>query len=516
MLLLMLALLALKVGNSSLILGSLWGEDGNVFLNQALEGGVKAVWSPYNGYLHLFPRLVALLASQFPLAFIPGLFNLGWLLAVGIAVFLICHYGRQHALSNASCLILVGCVLLQPNNGEAFFTLTNAHWFIAIALILFICHPDTTKPGVFTSTALIIAGLTGPFALITLPILVLQTLLHRRMTKAAVVYLIIIGSALIQVYFLVASDRVDSTAPMDPDYRHWLQALWVFFTFGLNSVFGATCALLVWVLFAYALAMQLIRGSHQERVLQVSLLALAAMFYLAGLLTQRHEPQLLSPLGICSRYYLIPYTLLIFSAGLAFRYFATIGVLALVAFALVCIQGAVRVDRGEQQWMAYSRLAEQVSPLYIPIAPSMPAFPGWAAHVQKQLPPLTAVQIPLDQLHVYNAVRLDTPGEMALETGDVEPSIQFSLPQCQDQRYLGVVVHAWREKGGFAQLFWGQQFNFKEQRSVRRFYPTGDVVMHFAFKRRHKDDTLRLDPTENLGKSVIHDVQLVCLGGTTN
>jgi hypothetical protein len=41
----------------------LWAEDGSIFLTQDEQMGVRAWWEPYNGYLHLLPRLIAWIAS---------------------------------------------------------------------------------------------------------------------------------------------------------------------------------------------------------------------------------------------------------------------------------------------------------------------------------------------------------------------------------------------------------------------------------------------------------------------
>src|SRR5215213_3404491 len=42
----------------------LWAEDGSIFLTQDEQMGVRAWWEPYNGYLHLLPRLIAWIASH--------------------------------------------------------------------------------------------------------------------------------------------------------------------------------------------------------------------------------------------------------------------------------------------------------------------------------------------------------------------------------------------------------------------------------------------------------------------
>ena len=45
----------------------LYGEDGSVFLPAALRDGLAPVATPYQGYLHVVPRLLAFVVAQFPI-----------------------------------------------------------------------------------------------------------------------------------------------------------------------------------------------------------------------------------------------------------------------------------------------------------------------------------------------------------------------------------------------------------------------------------------------------------------
>ena len=42
----------------------LWAEDGSIFLTQDEQMGIRAWVEPYNGYLHILPRLIAWFASR--------------------------------------------------------------------------------------------------------------------------------------------------------------------------------------------------------------------------------------------------------------------------------------------------------------------------------------------------------------------------------------------------------------------------------------------------------------------
>src|SRR5258708_1828976 len=46
------------------IYGFLWGEDGKIFLKQAYDLGARSIITPYAQYLHVIPRLIALVFSK--------------------------------------------------------------------------------------------------------------------------------------------------------------------------------------------------------------------------------------------------------------------------------------------------------------------------------------------------------------------------------------------------------------------------------------------------------------------
>nr|WP_146219617.1 hypothetical protein [Pseudomonas sp. RW407] len=509
---LVVALLALRVGNHNLILASLWAEDGTVFLNQANAIGFHSLWLPYNGYLHLYPRITALLATWLPLSAVPLFFNVSWFLAVAAAVFSLYYFARKQAFGPMTCLLLIACVLLQPSSGETLFTLTNAQWFIGIALILYICGPNNPKPNPATYLALALAALTGPFALIALPVLLVQSLYARKAMPSLGSCLILLICSGIQLYFLINSDRMGGSRVLDTNYQHWLKALWTSLSFGLSSRTGSICALAIWVIFLTATAKQLRSGNRQAITLQISLLFLAGLLLAAGMMTEKQAPHTLSPLGAGSRYYLIPYTLLIVSAFLSFRRYPVLGLLALLLFSIICTKGFMKLDRGELQWPAYTRLAKIAGPLYIPIAPNTGAFPGWSVYTEAPTHPGRTIGLPLENTYTYNVQASIQPEGLGIQPTSSDPLIRFVVPACTDSRYIGVIINAWREQDGFVQMFWGKDFAFDEQHSLRRYYPAGDTTIQFAYERRETDNTVRLDPSENQGKIVIRDIQLSCLG----
>lgn len=64
----MAATLSCVRGGFDLGATTLWAEDGTVFVQGAYEHGLSAFITPYVGYLHLVPRLIAAVSTQLPLA----------------------------------------------------------------------------------------------------------------------------------------------------------------------------------------------------------------------------------------------------------------------------------------------------------------------------------------------------------------------------------------------------------------------------------------------------------------
>src|SRR5260370_42508366 len=53
-----------------------YAEDGVIFFREQVEFGWRAIFRPYSGYLHLMPRLIALITSAAPVASQPLIFAL--------------------------------------------------------------------------------------------------------------------------------------------------------------------------------------------------------------------------------------------------------------------------------------------------------------------------------------------------------------------------------------------------------------------------------------------------------
>jgi hypothetical protein len=76
---------------------------------------------------------------------------------------------------------------------------------------------------------------------------------------------------------------------------------------------------------------------------------------------------------------------------------------------------------------------------------------------------------------------------------------------CSGSSYLGLEVATWRSRMGWAELRWGGA-SLREgagDNSLRRFYPAGAALMHFALRRRPADNLLVLRPAMGVSDSAM-------------
>ncbi len=147
----------------------LWAEDGSIFLQQDHDWGARAIFEPYNGYLHLLPRLIAWLASHTAdVAWWPAIYNgLAFVISVGLFARLA---SRRVELPHKTWLMLAFPLVV--GSGEALINVTNLQWVTAFFLVLqlFTTRAETWPQRLGDLTILGIVGLNGPFAILLLPL----------------------------------------------------------------------------------------------------------------------------------------------------------------------------------------------------------------------------------------------------------------------------------------------------------------------------------------------------------
>lgn len=179
-----LALFRLNPGEA---LHSLWAEDGGVFLRGAeLNSWFTTAFRPYGGYMHMFPRVIAGIASLFPLADGSAVMNiLQALVHAGCAVFTyfcLRGYIQNRALRIAApiavCAATVGAETADFTGGLQFMVLP-------VAAIAVLWSPRSRLTRGFACVFLYAACASTPFGAIPTLLFALRLYAERTRGSAA-------------------------------------------------------------------------------------------------------------------------------------------------------------------------------------------------------------------------------------------------------------------------------------------------------------------------------------------
>lgn len=153
---------------------TLWAEDGGIFLNDALNGvGWSGIFQPYEGYLHVVPRLAAnTVVSFFPVDAYALVMSLSSCVLIGIVALMVFHFSKDLCENTlirfcwASATILVA-----PGPLETLGNYANIHWYLLwlTPWLLLRAAKSRVGGGLLFITALLVS-LTEILVLIFIPI----------------------------------------------------------------------------------------------------------------------------------------------------------------------------------------------------------------------------------------------------------------------------------------------------------------------------------------------------------
>lgn len=227
---------------------TIWAEDYGIFLVQALQHPWH-LFTPYNGYEQLVPRIFGQVASMVPLPR-AALFDAvgGSVLDVGCAFY--CYYASEGFIrSRALRVILVTAILLVGIAPiEVVANPTNSQWYLMCALFFGVLWRPRSRAGMIASALVaFLATSTNPIALIFAPVLAIRLLALRQPREHAVTMGYVAGwipqAIVILSTYGTRSQRVTSTATIGqtvPYYFHWvpLRALGWHLSWWLSQVAG--------------------------------------------------------------------------------------------------------------------------------------------------------------------------------------------------------------------------------------------------------------------------------------
>jgi len=160
----------------------IYAEDGAVFLEDWLiRPSVALLWEPYDGYLHLIPRIISSGVSLLPAAWW-ALASTAGAGAVTGAVGALSSVAARHLIQSRFITFAVGLVpLILPFAGvEALGNLANVHWYMLYLAfwIMFVSSTGTCRP-ILWGVVMFAATTTEIQVVILLPILALLEWRHR-------------------------------------------------------------------------------------------------------------------------------------------------------------------------------------------------------------------------------------------------------------------------------------------------------------------------------------------------
>ena len=493
----------------------LWAEDANVFINDVYSQGLSSIIKPYAGYLHLYPRFWSMLLPYIGIHNAPIWLFAGWFAAVIVMGFLLVKALNSVGIKSNEALLLLALIYLQPSNGEIYFTITNAQWFLGFALGAWYLIKLNVGNTVADLVILSILILTGPFGVLLLPVLSIKYFVFKNSKPDKIViflYMLCVG---VQILSMLTSVRVSS--PVDLNLTHWLKAAGVFITMGLPGLFKLL-ALGLWLFVANGI-FQVFRDKNCTPRQQGAVLIIiyGLVIYAASLYASRNAPHILSPFGGGSRYFWIPYASL-FAAAILFasKQWTKYGIYALI-FVICCVGlSEPKIQRNPTDFRARLKFSE-IEKRNIKINPFWEVWPDvWRINYAQ--PKLISTP------HVFHELTIDdvlgVRGDinkkseiLSIQNQDSDPYLIFKIPaECEKYKYIALIADTARESPSYAQFFWGnsQNHKFLEKYSRSSFVGKGRNELVYAIEKNFNVDMIRFDPSGDKELQNIYKLKMYC------
>lgn|GEM_PF-2684330 len=312
--------------------GYLWAEDGRIFLGQAYQLQGSSILTVYNGYLHLLPRLIALLSIHlFPLYQIPLVFMVACVIITCLVSVYLYDVASRHMPICAAWLIALAPLLI-PSRGEVWLNITDLQWIVGLALLVILWEearrPASDMLSVWSMLArsglVMLFTLSGPQGILFAPWVLVLVLYFRHMrhiqhpfsTSFFVLYGVAMG---IQAVLMIRSPApyLNSADPHPGLLHEMMHFSWVteFLRDCVLSLFFPGSWLsdpaLIWSIAAALVSVLLLAGilksPRATSYLCLGLLLLALEFWLLSVLRSRafHVPFQWNLWG--GRYYFEPF-----------------------------------------------------------------------------------------------------------------------------------------------------------------------------------------------------------------
>lgn len=493
----------------------LWAEDANVFINDVFLQGISSIIKPYAGYIHFYPRLWSMLLPYIGIHYAPIWFFAGWFTSVVVMGFLLVKALKSVELKTNEALLLLGLIYLQPTNGEIYFTITNAQWFLGFALGAWCLIKFNVESAIVEAIILSILTLTGPFGVLLLPALIIKYCVFKNPKPHRILVFVYILCVGVQILSMATTARMSS--PLDLNLAHWLKAIEVFVTMGFFGIFKLL-AVGLWLFVVYG-TFQVIRDKNRTPRQQGAVLMIlyGLVIYAASLYAAKNAPHILSPFGAGSRYFWIPYASL-FSAAILFAYKQSAKYVIYSLIIIICYVGfgEAKIQRSPTDFMAKVNF-NKIQNKDIKINPYWEVWPdAWRiSYAEPKFNSLSYFSYEINNKDLINVSGVIDKKDEVLSIQDPagDPFLIYKIPmECKKYKYIALVADTSRESSSYAQFFWGDGHNhgFSEQYSRSSFVGKGRNEVIYAIRKNFNVDLIRFDPSGDKHLQNIYKLEIYC------
>jgi hypothetical protein len=235
-----------------------WAEDGVVFLQEYFHKGIRSIFTPYAGYIHLVPRIGAMLIFHLTsFEYMPAAYNIISLLAfLGIATFIWC----RTAFDPYTKFFMTLALSLAPNGCEVVLNITNVQWYLSLFIPLIFLTGYNKKYVFLDGVVLFMVALTGPFSVIFFPLVGAILWYRSRLGKwknDRWLFFVYLLATVIQLLFILFSDpRNDRNWSIAQKIAHSPQLLYMHVTspLGIAKIYSEKMSNALFVILLLAMA----------------------------------------------------------------------------------------------------------------------------------------------------------------------------------------------------------------------------------------------------------------------
>lgn len=297
--------------------GFLWGEDLGVFIGEVYQIGAQSFWTPYAGYLHALPRIVAYtLAKLTSIRTTPYTYVYACVLIYAACATYLYRAALRFHDSKVFAAAIAATPFLVAQSGEVYLSITNLQWVTAPVLLVLLWDtftvPTTRGAWVFCLIALVVLITTGPFAILFLPAIALILWVNRETlctARSLIAVTVCMAAGLTQMIVMHFAPPVQLTPNTSHDWSHFRWAgqfarnfvVELFVPVGLIGGWwkGAGAALVLLVAASATLS--------RERIVCLSLLFLAVMMWAVGVYRANTPDITVHWYGYGARYLYVPF-----------------------------------------------------------------------------------------------------------------------------------------------------------------------------------------------------------------